>query len=157
MVRTSFRIQHPRRRRDRAVVPGVTRLEDRTLMSASARHTAASGQPDSLVCLPGAAIEQLATDTDVQGYDPGIQPRHPAAPPDADQLLTTTDVQALLERAAAAVNLNNAIIAVVDRNGTILGVRVESGVSPQITENTANLVFCHRRRRLAGTNGSLLR
>ena len=47
----------------------------------------------------------------------------------------------LLERAAATTNLNGAIIAVVDRNGTILGVRVESGVSPQITDNTTNLVF----------------
>jgi uncharacterized protein GlcG (DUF336 family) len=50
-------------------------------------------------------------------------------------------VNALLERAAAAVNRNDAIIAVVDRNGTILGVRVESGVSPLITVNTTNLVF----------------
>ena len=41
----------------------------------------------------------------------------------------------------ASVNINGAIIAVVDRNGTILGVRVESGVSPQITDNTTNLVF----------------
>ena len=37
--------------------------------------------------------------------------------------------------------MNGAIIAVVDRNGTILGVRVESGVSPQITGDTTNLVF----------------
>ena len=37
--------------------------------------------------------------------------------------------------------MNGAIIAVVDRNGTILGVRVESGVSPDITGNTTNLVF----------------
>jgi uncharacterized protein GlcG (DUF336 family) len=56
-------------------------------------------------------------------------------------LLTTQDVSALLERAAAATDVNGAIIAVVDRNGTILGVRVESGVSPEITGNTTNLVF----------------
>lgn len=111
-------------------------------MSASARHTAASGQPDTSYASQRTAIEQLATDTNVQGYDPGsLNPATPAAPPDADQLLTTSNVQALLERTAAAVNLDNAIIAVVDRNGTILGVRVESGVSPQITGNTANLVF----------------
>jgi uncharacterized protein GlcG (DUF336 family) len=67
----------------------------------------------------------------VLGYDP-------ANPAD---LLTTSDVQALLQRAAAAVNRNDAIIAVVDRNGTILGVRVESGVSPQITGNATNRVF----------------
>ena len=43
--------------------------------------------------------------------------------------------------AAAAFNRNDAIIAVVDRNGTILGVRVESGVSTQITADTTNLVL----------------
>ena len=76
----------------------------------------------------------------VHGYDP-TNPDDPSAPPAPDQLLTPSDVQALLQRAAAAADLNNAIIAVVDRNGTILGVRVESGVSPQITDNTTNLVF----------------
>ncbi len=87
-------------------------------------------------------VEQEATDTVVQGYDPGSSdPDTPSAPPDASQLLTTSDVNALLERAAAAVNLDDAIIAVVDRNGTILGVRVESGVAPQITDNTTSLVF----------------
>ena len=49
--------------------------------------------------------------------------------------------QCAARSAAAAANVNNAIIAVVDRNGTILGVRVESGVSPDITGNTTNLVF----------------
>ena len=65
------------------------------------------------------------------GYDPSS----------SNNLLTTTDVQALLQRAAAAVNRNDAIIAVVDRNGTILGVRVESGVSSQVTANPTNRVF----------------
>ena len=67
----------------------------------------------------------------MHGYDPS----------DPADLLTTSDVQALLQCAAAAADVNNAIIAVVDRNGTILGVRVESGVSPQITGNTTNKVF----------------
>ena len=39
-------------------------------------------------------------------------------------------------RAAAATASNDAIIAVVDRNGHILGVRVEGDVSPAITGNT---------------------
>jgi uncharacterized protein GlcG (DUF336 family) len=39
------------------------------------------------------------------------------------------------------VNRNDAIIAVVDRNGTILGVRIESGVAPQIITNITNRVF----------------
>ena len=43
--------------------------------------------------------------------------------------LTTAEVGQLLSRAAAATASDNAIIAVVDRNGTILGVRVEGGVN----------------------------
>ena len=65
----------------------------------------------------------------------GFDPANPA------DLLTTEQVSVLLQRAAAAANVNNAIIAVVDRNGTILGVRVESGVSPQITDDVSNEVF----------------
>jgi uncharacterized protein GlcG (DUF336 family) len=42
---------------------------------------------------------------------------------------TTADVKQLLDRAVVASARNDAIIAVVDRNGTILGVRVESGVT----------------------------
>jgi uncharacterized protein GlcG (DUF336 family) len=47
--------------------------------------------------------------------------------------LTTAQVQTLLQRAAAATADDNAIVAVVDRNGTILGVRVEGNVSAAIT------------------------
>jgi uncharacterized protein GlcG (DUF336 family) len=42
--------------------------------------------------------------------------------------LTTAEVQALLDRASAATPSTDAIIAVVDRTGQILGVRVEDGV-----------------------------
>ena len=68
-------------------------------------------------------------------------PSIPTATPEPDQVLTKTDVQTLLERAAASADVSDAIIAVVDRNGTILGVRVENGVSPKITDNKTNLVF----------------
>lgn len=56
-------------------------------------------------------------------------------------LLAATDVQALLQRAAAATSSNDGIIAIVDREGNILGVRVESGVSPLITQNPEKLDF----------------
>jgi uncharacterized protein GlcG (DUF336 family) len=46
-----------------------------------------------------------------------------------DPTLTTGQVQLLLQRASAAANTQAAIIAVVDRNGDVLGVRVESGVT----------------------------
>ena len=52
----------------------------------------------------------------------------PAAAPDPSLTLTTADVDLLLRRAVAASARNDAIIAIVDRSGTILGVQVESGV-----------------------------
>ncbi|MFK8114588.1 MAG: hypothetical protein AB8B91_20470 [Rubripirellula sp.] len=43
------------------------------------------------------------------------------------------EVRLLLDRASAATRSDDGIIAVVDRNGTILGVRVEAGVSSNLT------------------------
>jgi uncharacterized protein GlcG (DUF336 family) len=54
-------------------------------------------------------------------------------------VITPADVQQLLERAAAAANTNQAIIAVVDRNGTILGVREEQGVLNSITDKATQV------------------
>ncbi len=119
----SFWIPNRFHRRDRAVVPSLARLESRALMDASAVRLS----PPPVVASTGVPT----TDPGLLGYDPS----------NAGDLLTTSDVQSLLQRAAAAVNRNDAIIAVVDRNGTILGVRVESGVAPQITTNTTNEVF----------------
>src|SRR5207253_2548447 len=55
--------------------------------------------------------------------------------------LTKFEVDQLLQRAAAASASNDAIIAVVDRGGRILGVRVEAGVSLAVTGNIATLTF----------------
>ncbi len=59
----------------------------------------------------------------------------------ANTVLTSKDVENLLSQASMASSSREAIIAVVDRNGRILGVRVEDGVSPNITGNTVNLTF----------------
>ncbi|AGA25315.1 heme-degrading domain-containing protein [Singulisphaera acidiphila] len=56
-------------------------------------------------------------------------------------LLSTQDVETLLQRAAGATASNDGIIAVVDRGGNILGVRLEDNVSTAITGNPQNLVF----------------
>lgn len=58
-----------------------------------------------------------------------------------ENLLTTDDVETLLSRASQATKSNNAIIAVVDRAGRILGVRVEQAVSEAITQNDEILSF----------------
>ncbi|HEY2882121.1 MAG TPA: hypothetical protein VGJ15_06795, partial [Pirellulales bacterium] len=52
-------------------------------------------------------------------------------------VVTQADAKQLLDRAVASNVRNNAIVAIVDRNGNILGVRVESGVFV----NPANLDF----------------
>ncbi len=59
----------------------------------------------------------------------------------AQPTLTADEVDALLRRASAASASNDAIIAIVDRNGRILGVRVESGVATELTSDPAKLVF----------------
>jgi uncharacterized protein GlcG (DUF336 family) len=126
-----------RMRRNRGLVPRVGCLERRELLSASsaAKAHAARAAVSRQAITSGALIAP-----GVHGYDP-MNSTDPSAPPLPEQVLTTQDVSKLLQRAAAAAGVNNAIIAVVDRNGTILGVRVESGVSTDITGNTVNKVF----------------
>lgn len=52
--------------------------------------------------------------------------------------LTSAEVTKLLDRASMATSSNDAIIAVVDRGGHILGVRVEQAVLDGIDADTAN-------------------
>ena len=131
-----LRISWLSRRRDRALVPQLAHLEGRVLLSGSTRHTAQASQQSVAHLALSDADRQAITSGSL--IAPGVHGFDPANPAD---LLTTEDVSALLQRAAAAADVNNAIIAVVDRNGTILGVRVESGVSPQITNDVTNKVF----------------
>lgn len=70
-------------------------------------------------------------------YASNPPPTASTAPP----TLTSDDVQQIIDRAAAASASNDAIIAVMDRNGRVLGVRVESGVSTAITSNPQALTF----------------
>jgi hypothetical protein len=132
----SFRIPRARRERGGGNVPSlaIAGLERRVLLTVAGRHAVAdvsSTVASGVDIAPG-----------VHGFDPAQSNIPNPSLPSVDQpLLTTQDVQTLLQRAAASTNLDGAIIAVVDRNGTILGVRIENGVSPQITGNTVNRVF----------------
>lgn len=58
-----------------------------------------------------------------------------------DAGLSAADVQQLLQRAAAASSTQDAIIAVVDRGGHILGVRTEAGVDAAYAGRTNDLIF----------------
>jgi uncharacterized protein GlcG (DUF336 family) len=62
-------------------------------------------------------------------------------PPSPDVTITSSQVGQLLDRAAAATSYDSAIVAIVDRNGDLLGLRVEGGVSSAITSNADTLVF----------------
>jgi uncharacterized protein GlcG (DUF336 family) len=73
------------------------------------------------------------------GVDPlAIDPAVSAAD---SATIAAGQVGQLLDYASAATSSNDAIIAIVDRNGRILGVRVESGVDPAITGNPEKLTF----------------
>src|SRR5438874_6591804 len=56
-------------------------------------------------------------------------------------VLEAAEVQDLLCRASVATASNDAIIAVVDRNGEILGVRTEGSVDPALLANPDTLAF----------------
>ncbi|MBY0231283.1 MAG: hypothetical protein K2W96_18530, partial [Gemmataceae bacterium] len=53
-------------------------------------------------------------------------------PPAAVETLNTAEVARLLDRAAAATPSTDGIIAIVDRNGRLLGLRTEAGVDPAL-------------------------
>src|SRR5262249_23087224 len=65
----------------------------------------------------------------------------PTPTPAPPTVLSPADVSALLQRRAAATASHDRILAVVDRGGHILGVRVEGGVSPLLTQDAATLTF----------------
>jgi uncharacterized protein GlcG (DUF336 family) len=71
---------------------------------------------------------------------PAVVPPFPT-PPLSNAELTQADVQTILQRAAEATASDDAIVAVVDRGGNILGVRVEGNVSPAITSDPVKLTF----------------
>lgn len=57
------------------------------------------------------------------------------------QTLTTAEVDQLIRRASGATLSEDAIIAVVDRGGNLLGLRVEGGVNPAVAGSIDTLVF----------------
>jgi len=71
-----------------------------------------------------------------------LVPPSPTTDINGDPLtLTTGEVETLLDRASAASPSDDAIIAIVDAGGRILGVRLEEGVSSAITADPMMLTF----------------
>jgi uncharacterized protein GlcG (DUF336 family) len=96
------------------------------------------GQNELIGVKPGDTVVPNAGDD----VNLGLPPAPPPGPsPDQTTILTTDDVNQLIDRAAAASASDDAIIAVVDRGGRVLGVRVERGVSAQITGSPATITY----------------
>jgi uncharacterized protein GlcG (DUF336 family) len=77
------------------------------------------------------AITDLSpTDLDARTLPPADLINDPllGLPPSANVTLTMSEVDTILQRATAATSSSDAIIAIVDRSGRILGVRAEDGV-----------------------------
>lgn len=91
---------------------------------------------------PVANLLYNVRDTDtVQAQSSDVIVRDPGPAVADQQVLTADEVGILLQRAAAASASNDAIIAVVDRGGNILGIRVESGVASNIQNDPTLLSF----------------
>lgn len=130
--------------------------EDNDILVGGAGVTTLSGGagPDKLRAGPGTTLfdgdggrnlflNVKPGDTIVPGGVNKIAPavQGGAAAPVPSELLDTVEVKNLLLRAEGATSSNDAIIAIVDRNGRLLGVRVESGVDQAITGDPNMLVF----------------
>jgi len=105
--------------------------------AASARLLAAA--PLAAASLAAAALaapsEALLTAEGEAPPQPIEPPPAACSPLDAAQpFITACEVETLLARAAGATSTQDAIIAIVDRGGTILGVRVEQSVLDNIPD-----------------------
>lgn len=79
--------------------------------------------------LPGNVAHVIGRTLPAPGQPAPAPPPPPVTPADlAQPFITENEVQQLLARAAAASSSEDAIIVIVDRNGKILGVRMEQGV-----------------------------
>ena len=92
-------------------------------------------------------LDVLAVINELNINDP-VAPQIPAPEPEAvldpfvnDEVILEADVDMLLQRASMATASNDAIIAIVDRSGRILGVRTESDIVSMYAGRDADLVF----------------
>jgi uncharacterized protein GlcG (DUF336 family) len=110
---------------------GLERLEVRECMAVDASLS-------SFLPLASDPIAELG-----EGESPQFAPLpSPYSPADSGlPFLTDGETELLLARAAAASSSQDAIIAVVDRNGRILGVRTEADVTANFAGDINGLVF----------------
>ena len=95
-----------------------------------------------------AVVEQLNIDAAMQSYE-GDKIESDETDLDdmlsisalSDPVISATEVTTLLQRASMATSSRDAIIAIVDRSGSILGVRTESDVDAAYAGRTVDRVF----------------
>jgi uncharacterized protein GlcG (DUF336 family) len=117
-----------------------------TLIGGSGTNKLVGGSgPDTFIGGPGRNLIFEAKSTDVIVPGSGARVLLASLPPatssDPPAVLLPSEVGQLLNRAAAATASDDGIVAIVDRNGRLLGVRVEGNVSPTIANNPVNLTF----------------
>ena len=88
-----------------------------------------------------AVINELNINVPVTPPPPAPEPEAAPDPFVNDEVISELDVETLLQRASMATASNDAIIAIVDRSGRILGVRTESDVVSMYAGRDADLVF----------------
>lgn len=88
-----------------------------------------------------AVINELNINNPVVPPPPAPEPEAAPDPFVNDEVISEADVETLLQRASMATASNDAIIAIVDRSGRILGVRTESDVVSMYAGRDADLVF----------------
>ena len=91
-------------------------------------------------------LDVLAVTNELNAKIPATKPAAPIPEPPpppfiSGPIITENDVSLLLQRASMATSSNDAIIAIVDRSGRILGVRTESDVVAMYSGRDADLVF----------------
>src|SRR5262245_50676695 len=122
-------------------VLAVERLEMRECMAIDSLLS--SGSSVSIGPLSESSFAPAALESGPEGEGPELAPPPSLYDPLNDPLsstLTDGEVELLLARAAAASASEDAIFAVVDRNGRILGVRTEQDVVDNFTGDTPGLV-----------------
>ena len=102
------------------------------ITSTTAAATATTNSPGTATTSEPASVAGTRT--------PLSSPTGMPLSPLIDPQLKAAEVRQLLDRASAVSSSNDAIIAVVDRNGRILGVRVEDGVSAPDNQTLAFMV-----------------
>ncbi|MGI8977842.1 MAG: hypothetical protein ACR2FY_01310 [Pirellulaceae bacterium] len=97
-------------------------------------------QSTATIALPGNVAHVIGPAHSAPGQPEAEPPPPPFVPADLSlPFITENEVQQLLARAAAASSSEGAIIAIVDRNGKILGVRMEQGVLNAIGDDATRV------------------